>query len=126
MTHVPQLTRRTDEDLGESMAEELLELPDEDLVELLLQVHHEETQRRQPLRMRPALARAQNALGSIAADCLDTYRLERVDIPKALKGLEEVMRAPIGVFHVEVFMAAAAHRLLSYALKRNSTQTEGA
>lgn len=120
------ISKRTPEELGEMMLEELLEESADSLVELMLQTYYEQTQKRQPISVSPAVMRTRKQLGTVAADCLDTYRPESVDIPKALLGLEEVMRAPIGVLTVEVFMAAVAHRLLSIGLEQSVNQTQRA
>jgi hypothetical protein len=125
-TQVIHKTQRSPEELGELMLEEFLDESIPDLVEQLLQVHHDQSREWPALSTRPSTVRMREMLGSIAAECFDAFRPHRVDIPKAMKGLEDVMRAPCDVIPVEQYIAAVTHRLLSYELERQVTQVKEA
>ena len=119
------MQKHTAEELGAMMLEEFLETPASDLVECLIQVHTNDSPEKRAVNGAPSTKRMRKMLDAVATDHLDTLRPNKLDLPKAMQGLEEVMRAPSGYMPVEQFIAAVCHRLLSYECERVANQTEG-
>lgn len=117
--------RHTPEELGEMMLEEFLETPTSDLVECLIQVHTDDSPEKRAVNGATSTKRMRKMLDAVAADHLDTLRPNKLNLPAAIEGLADVMRAPCGYMPIEVYLAAVLHRLLSFELDRTTNQTKG-
>ena len=120
-----QRPRPTLEELGELMFQDFLWDSAAELSDGLIALYFDELKKRPALRVSPRLQALRNQLVAVQEGPLNTVQPGKLDIPKAIKDLEGVMRAPIEGVPVEQSIAAVVHRLLTYELEHPAEQTEG-